>query len=527
MSDLMKPISFEKILKDTLKEYKESGSFYYVPVEKERVESPIGPAAGPHTQLTQNILAAYAAGAHHFELKTVQILVGEQLGIVKPCIYVKGEAYNTEWSTELTVKEALEEYIKAWILIHLFSKEFSLNDADKVVFYVSVGYNLEGIQSETVDSFINHMKKAGETEIWKECMSFCENNLNLFEHISKEDLEAIPSDICKVITLSTMHGCPPQEIEKIAVYLLTEKDLNIYIKCNPTLVGYEKSLEILKGLGYGYVTLSKEVFEHDITYPELIALIHRMRVLAAERGRTFGVKLTNTFPVKIVQNELAGTDMYMSGPPLYPFAINVAAMMSKEFDGMLPISYSGGADLHNIQDILDTGIYPVTVSTLLLKQGGYKNIGRLHKACKANIPYRYDKVDPDKVAILAEKAITDVNYAKESAKQKTLDAADYSALCAKCRNCVDVCPNRSNKTVIVDGTKINIHLDDLCNECGNCQHFCIYGKVPYKDKFTIFSSEEAFYDSENPGVYAGDELLVRGNGVEYAEKLCKMLAEQL
>ena len=30
-----------------------------------------------------------------------------------------------------------------------------------------------------------------------------------------------------------------REIERIATYLITEKGLNTYIKCNPTLLGYE------------------------------------------------------------------------------------------------------------------------------------------------------------------------------------------------------------------------------------------------------------------------------------------------
>lgn len=57
-----------------------------------------------------------------------------------------------------------------------------------------------------------------------------------FEHVTREDIEAIPSEICNSITLSTMHGCPPQEIENIVTYLLKEKHIHTYVKCNPTLL---------------------------------------------------------------------------------------------------------------------------------------------------------------------------------------------------------------------------------------------------------------------------------------------------
>ena len=358
MSDKMTPISFKELLNQAIKEYKREKTIYYVPVSKERIKSPIGPAAGPHTQLAQNILAAYAGGANHFELKTVQVLEGKELGILKPCIYVEGEAYNTEWSTELTVQEALEEYIKAWFLLKLISKEFNINDENDFVFYMSVGYDLKGIKSKKIDNFIEGLKDASNTEIWKECKKYSLENLELFENVTAE------------------------YIEKIAEYLLNEKELSVYIKCNPTLVGYDKAKEILKGLGYDYVALSKEAFEHDISFKELTDIIRRLIKIAENKNLVFGVKLTNTFPVKITRNELQGNDMYMSGPPLYPFSINVAAMIAKEFNGDLPISYSGGADVNNIKDILDTGIYPVTVSTLLLKQGGSKNITRLNEKCK-------------------------------------------------------------------------------------------------------------------------------------------------
>ena len=99
MSDKMIPISFEELLKRLLDEYKIYNSFLSVPVSRNtdlNYISAIGPAAGPHTQLAGNIIAAYGAGASHFELKTVQIIEGEDLGIVKPCIYSAQEVYNTE-----------------------------------------------------------------------------------------------------------------------------------------------------------------------------------------------------------------------------------------------------------------------------------------------------------------------------------------------------------------------------------------------------------------------------------------------
>ena len=51
-----------------------------------------------------------------------------------------------------------------------------------------------------------------------------------------------------------------------------------------------------------------------------------------------------------------------------------------------------------------------------------------------------------------------------------------------------------------------LHVDGMCNECGNCAVFCPYSGRPYKDKFTLFWSEEDFADSTNEG------FLVLGDG---------------
>ena len=70
---------------------------------KEDYNQMVGPAAGPNTQLAQNIVASYVAGSRFFELKTVQVMDGEELSkcVNKPCIVAQDECYNCEWSTEL------------------------------------------------------------------------------------------------------------------------------------------------------------------------------------------------------------------------------------------------------------------------------------------------------------------------------------------------------------------------------------------------------------------------------------------
>lgn len=72
---------------------------------------------------------------------------------------------------------------------------------------------------------------------------------------------------------------------------------------------------------------------------------------------------------------------------------------------------------------------------------------------------------------------------------------------AICENCVEVCPNRANLSIRVPGMEKHqiIHVDYMCNECGNCRSFCPYDSAPYLDKFTLFADEKDMADSKNQG----------------------------
>jgi putative selenate reductase len=108
MSDILRPIPFNKLIHWVFEEYEKQHSIFGIPEAKffhnksknnikifrEACEMPIGPAAGPHTQLTQNIISSYLTGGRFFELKTVQKL--DSLDIEKPCIDAEDEGYNTE-----------------------------------------------------------------------------------------------------------------------------------------------------------------------------------------------------------------------------------------------------------------------------------------------------------------------------------------------------------------------------------------------------------------------------------------------
>ncbi len=509
MSDKMYPMPYEQLLHWVLREKKKHGTIFGVTpapagvagtsvmYQGKELALAFGPAAGPHTQLAQNIVCAYAAGARYFELKTVQIIDGEQLHVDKPCIFAKHEGYNVEWSTELTVEKAFEEYAKAWFLVHLLAKEL-YGESGGFVFNMSVGYDLEGIQSPKIDGFLEHMKDASGTDLWKQMLEVTLGCLDRFERVSADDVKSISPQISDSVTLSTLHGCPASDIEEIAAHLLCAKGLHTSVKCNPTLLGYDFVRSALDTAGYDYLELNENVFLSDLRFDQAVDMVRRLKAVCDDSRAEFGIKLTNTLPVKSYGNLLPGDSLYVSGSALYPLTINVTARLAEALGNLVHMSYSGGADESNIADILKAGIYPVTVSTRLLKPGGYKNLTKLAALLQDITP---GPIDPAGLSRLAEQSLEKPMKAPaKSVREEAGSSSDAAKrTCYICNNCIDVCPNRANVGFTVDGVKAGLHMDALCNECGNCADFCPKGYVPYKDKLTIFDSAEHMKSSDNEG----------------------------
>ncbi|MCI9175398.1 MAG: putative selenate reductase subunit YgfK [Lachnospiraceae bacterium] len=464
MSDVMTGMSFEQLLNWVRTEHEKSGAVFGVrrpyvakPENSQTIfgrnlETPVGPAAGPGTQLAQNIAAAYYAGSRFFELKTVQIMDGAELAacVNKPCIKADDECYNCEWSTELYVPKAQEEYIKAWFLLAFLAKEYGLGSMDGFQFNISVGYDLAGIKSEKIDTFIENMKDAGQTDIFRECREALLAHAGEFQHMTKEDIEQISPQICNSATVSTLHGCPPEEIESIANYLLTEKKMHTFIKCNPTLLGYEFARETLDRLGYDYVAFGRFHFEDDLQYEDAVPMIRRLMKLSWEQGLEFGVKITNTFPVDVTAGELPSEEMYMSGKSLYPLSIALAAKLSREFNGKLRISYSGGADAFNIERIVGAGVWPVTIATSLLKPGGYQRMKQVAEAVEHMGGKPFAGIDPESLNKTAEDAVTDKHHVKPAKLPVSRKTSEKVPLVG-CFTapCEDACPIHQEITTYV------------------------------------------------------------------------------
>lgn len=348
------------------------------------VSSPLGPAAGPQTQMAQNLVLSWLGGCRIMELKTVQI--NDALEIPRPCIDMQTVGYNAEWSQELELAESLDEYVKGSMLIEMLRASGRIELAGgfgETLYDMSVGYDLAGIQSAPVLGFIRGMMDARErverfrAEIPRELGRL-------------RDLD-FATRISDTITLSTFHGCPPDEIERIIAFLMRELGVSCVIKFNPMLLGAGETRHLLNDvLGYRDITVPDRAFENDATWTQAVEIMERLGETAASLGLSLGAKFSNTLIVENHRGFLPGDlpEVYLSGPPLHVLAMNLVKRFRDHFGDRFPISFSAGIDRKNFPDAVAIGLTPITVCSDLLKTGGY---GRL-SGYQRDLVARMDRV---------------------------------------------------------------------------------------------------------------------------------------
>ena len=478
--------------------------------------TPFGPAAGPHTQLAQNIVLSWLAGGRFIELKTVQVI--DRLTLPRPCIDMQTLGFNVEWSQELTLEESLDEYVKAAMLIRILEASGRLALAPgfgRTVFDMSVGYDLAGIRSERVQAFIRGMMDA--TPVVERLRRELPAELGPLR-----DLD-FPTRLSDTLTLSTFHGCPPDEIEAMAAHLMREHGLSCVVKLNPTLLGAADVRTLLHDvMGYTELRVPDTAFEKDATWAQATAFMGRLEELARSLGLGLGVKFSNTLIVENHRDFFPASErvMYLSGPPLHVLAMQLVRRFRGAFGDRLPVSFSAGIERANFPDAVALGLVPVTVCTDLLKAGGYwRGFGYFEELAQRMDAVGAATIEEFVVRAYGEGGPADPAaarlrntelYVERLAADPRYHASSHRKLprkigrqlkffdCLACNKCIPVCPNDANFTVRMPSTpqvpvtvaRQLVNFADFCNDCGNCDVFCLEDGGPYLLKPRLFVDRE-------------------------------------
>jgi putative selenate reductase len=505
--------------------------------------TPFGPAAGPNTQLAQNIVLSWLAGGRIIELKTVQI--NDRLTIPRPCIDMQTVGYNVEWSQELTLEESLEEYVKAAMLIRMLEASTRLPippEFGRTVFDMSVGYDLAGIRSARVQAFIRGLMDASPVvaRLRRELPA---------EMGQLRDLD-FATTLSGTLTLSTFHGCPPHEIEGIVEFLMRELGLACVVKLNPTLLGAAEVRGLLNdALGYTDLHVPDDAFSKDATWEQATAFMDRLDTLAKSLGLGgVGAKFTNTLIVENHRDVFPKAEqvMYLSGPPLHVLAMHLVGRLRRTFGDRFPVSFSAGIERANFPDAVALGLVPVTVCTDLLQVGGYgRPCGYFDELAKRMdvvgavtvdefIVNAYGAGGPADVAaakirnteLYVERATADPRYAAAAHRKVPRKIGRQLKLfdCLTCDKCIPVCPNDANFTFRMASTpEVPVseerqigNFADFCNDCGNCDTFCPEDGGPFRLKPRFFVSRERWLaDAPRDAILVEQDAITgRFDGVE-------------
>ncbi len=386
----LKPQPLSLLLRRLHREHAREGKIYDLPTREffhgdpaldtsvrfhgHRAATPAGPAAGPQDQLVQNIVLSWLGGGRIIELKTVQIM--DRLKIPRPCIDATNVGYNVEWSQELRLSESLREYVAASMALEILADANVVGrgtdraKADTIL-DMSVGYDLEGIRSKDVRGWIETMMDARSLvdELRREIPD---------EFAGYRDFP-FQTRLSDSITLSTFHGCPADEIERITEFLLREVGVHMTVKLNPTLLGKPAVDHLLRDhLGYAEIDAPQSAFDKDLQFDQCLEISDRLDRVARSLGRRLAVKFSNTLVIRNHRDFFPKSEelMYLSGAPLHVLTLNLVKKYRDAMGHRIPISFSAGIDQHNFADAVALGFTPVTVCTDLLRPGGY---GRFHK----------------------------------------------------------------------------------------------------------------------------------------------------
>ena len=515
--------------------------------------SPIGPAAGPHSQMAQNIVLAWLGGGRLFELKTVQVI--DDLEIARPCIDMETIGYNIEWSQELEVPQSLAEYVKAWMALEVLRQweplqEF-IGDPGPHVFDMSVGYDLAGITTEKVASFIAGMRDASSS-----IDALRPELTGSFGRYADLDFDPVISD---TLTLSTFHGCPPEEIESITKHLIDQHELDVIVKLNPTLLGYETVAALVNDeLGYRDVSVQESAFAADLQFDRGVELIGELNQYAKDRGRRFGIKLTNTLVVDNQRGFMPDETMYLSGPPLHVLASCLLDRLANALPNtfMIPghggdvmVSFSAGVTKANLADTLASGVNPATICSDLLKPGGYGRMAPMLRGlakdltaagCTDLASYRsvrqesaaaagHASVSAQYVAALHSDGGDPYRLAANEKLPRSVDHELEMFGCVACNFCITVCPNDAFFSIkSLEGMSDRqqyLLLAELCNECGNCMVFCPEDGDPALIKPRLYTDSSVYAAREGQGFLLTDGRVVGARADDATASLVQRLLE--
>jgi putative selenate reductase len=283
------------------------------------------------------------------------------------------------------------------------------------------------------------------------------------------------------------------------------------------------------------VSVKEQAFADDLQFDRGVELIDELNAYAADRGRRFGIKLTNTLVVDNTRGFMPDETMYLSGAPLHVLASTLLERLAESLpgrfaipghDGDIMVSFSAGITKENLADSLAMGVNPATICSDLLKPGGYGRLAPMLRSlattvrdegCRDLATWKAQRQQVAEaaghgdscshhVAHIRGEGVGEYHLDGNSKLPREVDSDLEMFGCVACNFCVTVCPNDAFTSIRslegMDARQQYLVFSELCNECGNCMVFCPERGDPAEIKPRLYT-DRALYESR-----AGQGFLV-------------------
>lgn len=149
-------IPFQTLLRDALAEYAADSNMK---------------KAEKSSSMAMRMVSAYVNGARVFEIGPSYPAIGEQ----------DGDVFRMSDGPSLMTET--DDYIKAWFLMELLSREFGIEGADRIEMHIHVAQDKAQSQPNMMQELVMAMQNASQTHTWKKCRCVALDHLNWFKNV--------------------------------------------------------------------------------------------------------------------------------------------------------------------------------------------------------------------------------------------------------------------------------------------------------------------------------------------------------
>jgi putative selenate reductase len=349
-----------------------------------RVANPAGIAAGPHTQLSANIVLGWLAGARVFELKTVQ--VPETAHAPRPAVDLGDPPLHAAAAHELRLEPALLEFVGAAMLIDMLSASGVLDGPGgddtfahaESTFDVSLGADLRSLRSPRLVAFVRGLQDARD--------SIATLRARIPDRLAPLRALEFRTAVLGGVTLVPPAGAGIDDIAAAAEFALHELDAAVTLKLRPTLLGLERCEALVHDvLGYTDLRIDPAPFATEPRLETLAPVLLDLRAQAQAANLHFGLQLLGPLSVRNPRTVLADDTVQMSGAPLHVLAMHALQAVRAVLGPEIPVAFSGGVDALVFARVVACGAVPAATCTDLLRPGGYARLPAYHRGLETEM----------------------------------------------------------------------------------------------------------------------------------------------